>query len=194
MNAEWQMWAHDNNRLDPTSCAEIIHRAMKITPQRAEVGGRGVDESVRRSDLRWITWEHEEFRPLWELVERRIHTANRNAFGVDISYMHSLQFTEYDGAENGCFDWHMDTFFSEHARTRAYTLHRKLTCIVQLTAPDAYEGGRLEIEAFPPPDETELRRQGTMIVFPSFVRHRLHPVTSGVRHSLVTWMEGAQWR
>ena len=40
----------------------------------------------------------------------------------------------------------------------------------------------------------EALEKGSVIVFPSFHRHRVTPVTSGIRHSLVTWVEGPHWR
>lgn len=149
--------------------------------------------------MRWIPHplddqENDGFGHLWSLVERRILVANRNAFGVDCSFMQAMQFTTYHGDEEGFFDWHMDTFFAEHNRRRDYCMHRKLTMILQLSDPNSYEGGALEIKANPPPDAEEIRRQGAMIVFPSFTQHRLTPVTRGVRHSLVAWMEGPYWR
>ena len=36
----------------------------------------------------------------------------------------------------------------------------------------------------------ELNKKGSMIVFPSFIRHRVKPVTKGTRHSLVLWHIG----
>lgn len=198
MRAEWQLWAHENTILDPTTCAEVVEAALKFPAQQAQVGGYGYNPKVRRSDIRWLqpldNPEHQDFAALWAFVERRLQTANRNAFGVDCTFMHSMQFTTYRADEEGFFDWHMDTFYSEHARTRTYCLHRKLSMILQLSAPDSYEGGDVEIKATPAPDPAELRKQGAMIVFPSFTQHRVTPVTRGVRHSLVAWMEGPYWR
>ena len=40
----------------------------------------------------------------------------------------------------------------------------------------------------------ELRKKGTVIVFPSFVWHRVKPVLSGTRYSLVCWSLGQPWK
>ena len=74
--------------------------------------------------------------------------------------------------------------------------HRKLSMVIQLSDPKDYEGGILEIHAnehYPPPPD-ELKRRGTIVVFPSFLRHRVIPVTKGVRYSLVAWIEGPHFR
>ena len=44
-----------------------------------------------------------------------------------------------------------------------------------------------------PPRES-LRKKGTVLVFPSFMRHKVEPVTKGIRKSLVAWIEGPHWR
>jgi PKHD-type hydroxylase len=193
------LWADDGNRIEPTDCAELVGLCMKLPAQKATVGGTGYDPKIRRSEVRWIKHRddeptHAEFSEMWDFVERRFKTANRNAFGVDITYTHSMQFTSYYANEEGCFDWHMDTFFSEHNRTREYCLHRKLSMVLQLTDPSQYEGGVLELKANPPPDPELLAKQGAMVVFPSFLQHRVTPVTRGARHVLVCWAEGPFWR
>ena len=40
----------------------------------------------------------------------------------------------------------------------------------------------------------EIRPRGSIVVFPSFVWHRVKPVTSGTRYSLVIWNLGYPWR
>jgi len=59
---------------------------------------------------------------------------------------------------------------------------------LQLSGPDDYEGGLLEIQNVELEDQH--REKGTVIVFPSSKLHRVTPVTSGKRKALVTWMEG----
>ena len=66
--------------------------------------------------------------------------------------------------------------------------------VVQLTDPSEYEGGNLELQWHEPPGFENLRKRGTIIVFPSFLKHRVTPVTRGIRHSMVSWMEGPKWR
>jgi PKHD-type hydroxylase len=72
---------------------------------------------------------------------------------------------------------------------------RKLSLIIQLTDPSEYEGGDFQFDSdIPQPDPAEIKQRGTVIVFPSFLRHRVTPVTSGVRRSLVSWVEGPKFR
>ena len=65
--------------------------------------------------------------------------------------------------------------------------------VLQLSRPDEYEGGRLELDR-DQPTKGEFDARGTVIIFPSFLKHRVTQVTRGVRHSLVGWMEGPNFR
>ena len=77
---------------------------------------------------------------------------------------------------------------------------RKLSMTVSLTDPDEYEGGDLEFyfrntdKGSQPRICEEIRKKGSVIIFPSFVWHRVKPVTKGIRHSLVCWNLGYSFR
>ena len=74
---------------------------------------------------------------------------------------------------------------------------RKLSFTLQLSDSDEYTGGDLEFAELNGGDQEEfkkdMRKKGTVIVFPSFLQHRVTEVTEGQRHALVGWREGKQW-
>lgn len=92
------------------------------------------------------------------------------------------------GAAGDRYDWHEDNAWK--GRT---PFDRKLSLVAQLSRPEDYQGGRLELHNDPLPD-THFRGQGDIIVFPAFNRHRVTPVTAGTRYSLVTWFVGPRLR
>ena len=61
--------------------------------------------------------------------------------------------------------------------------------VVQLTDPSEYEGGDLEILTTENPFWAA-KEKGSCILFPSFCLHKVHPVTKGLRNSLVLWVSG----
>jgi len=73
---------------------------------------------------------------------------------------------------------------------------RKISLTINLNNPGEYEGGNLmfdfgthsETEQFI--ECTEIRPQGSLIAFPSFIPHCVTPVTKGKRYSLVLWVLG----
>ena len=77
---------------------------------------------------------------------------------------------------------------------------RKLSMTLNLTTPDQYKGGNLKFDFGPHMGSRrfktcqEIRPQGSMIVFPSFLHHQVTPVTSGTRYSLVIWSLGKPFK
>ena len=72
---------------------------------------------------------------------------------------------------------------------------RKLSLTINLSDPKSYEGGDFEMEVRGDIEViTDGREQGSMILFPSFVPHRVTPVTRGTRYSLVIWLLGRPFR
>ena len=77
---------------------------------------------------------------------------------------------------------------------------RKISVTINLTDPVNYEGGNLKFDFGPHSSKerfyecTEIRPQGSMIIFPSFLHHQVTPVTKGVRYSLVAWCVGEPFK
>ncbi len=71
-------------------------------------------------------------------------------------------------------------------------MDRKLSVIIQLSDSDEYIGGNFEFDEIK--TNVDFQPQRTVIIFPSYLRHRVSPVTFGTRRSLVTWYYGPKWR
>lgn len=172
-------------------CSEIIRRGMHLQSQNASIGFTEdrVDNSYRISTIRWF-YEPEN-KDLSRIMMDHALFANREYFGFDISFgSHELQFTEYHGTNSGKYDWHHDVFW-ENKRHH----DRKLSVVIQLNDPSTYQGGNFEFRMPHDPSELQLfRQQGSILVFPSFFEHRVTPVTSGTRYSLVSWIDGPKFR
>ena len=121
---------------------------------------------------------------------------NRNHFGFNLyDSKPDVQFTEYSSEYQGEYNWHMDTLFNQNV------WERKLSIVLQLSDPSEYEGGDFLISSSGEKgaenitlNDPQFKKQGSVIVFPSFVQHKISPVTKGVRNSLVTWIDGPSWR
>ena len=111
--------------------------------------------------------------------------ANREAFGFDVSNFIDIQFTEYLGTENGFYDFHIDS----HLDQRTKMFDRKVSAVAMLSDPTDFEGGVLTLGK----NEIQLSK-GDVVVFPSFVIHKVAPVTKGARYTMVSWLEGPAWR
>lgn len=78
---------------------------------------------------------------------------------------------------------------------------RKISMTVNLNAPGEYEGGNLKFDFGMHTEKEarfheceEIRPQGSIIVFPSFLDHCVTPILSGTRYSLVLWSLGEPWK
>jgi PKHD-type hydroxylase len=139
-------------------------------------------QSIRRSKICWISDEWIKML-LWEYVLK----ANKKSFQIDIENNSEIQFTEYRHSENGHYDWHHDVNWNGQQGA-----DRKLSITIQLSDSNDYVGGDFEFDEIK--TNVDFKSQGTIIVFPSYLRHRVLPVTSGVRKSLVAWFYGPKWR
>jgi PKHD-type hydroxylase len=62
-----------------------------------------------------------------------------------------------------------------------------------LSDSSSYEGGKFTMKLGE--DEFEVpQKRGRIIFFPSFFLHKIHPVTKGIRKSIVAWVEGPKFR
>lgn len=182
----WEVWP---KALTDAECDAIIKRAGNYAPQDATVGFSEElrsDLMQRSAMVRWFDASRE--RDIVARVMSFVHSSNRSNFGVDIVAPFEIQFTEYRGTNKGHYDWHQDVWLESD---RPYA--RKLSVVVQLSAPTDYQGGEFEFFGVPNPGGTFLDR-GSMLIFPSFLQHRVLPVREGSRISLVTWIEGPNWR
>lgn len=139
---------------------------------------------VRKSNIKWLHHnEHSDW--VYNKLEGMVMEANQ-IWKFDIhSIIDSIQYTEYYGG-GGHYDWHMDI--------GPYPInHRKISITIQLSEPEEYVGGDLEL--WTGNGYTAAQRQsGVAVLFPSYMMHRVTPVVSGTRKSLVLWVGGASYR
>ena len=89
------------------------------------------------------------------------------------------------------FDWHTDDVWTQPT----LNLIRKLTQVVVISDGDKdFEGGKVEFDPLHGELEYDGRKQGSMIMFPSFLKHRVLDVTSGIRYAVNGWSYGPSWR
>ena len=192
--------------LTPRFCDEVIKYSLSKGDVMARTGG-SEDKKLskdqikdmkrrRNSDIVWLNdrWIYNEIHPY-------VHQANKNAgWNFQWDWSESCQFTKYK--LNQYYDWHSDSWDKVY-KTKGPDNGkiRKLSMTCQLSDGSEYSGGELEFDfrQYSPHmrDEaqhlrkaTEISPKGSIIIFPSFIWHRVKPVTKGVRYSLVLWHLG----
>jgi len=184
---------HDAQTFDKRAKVELKNaEKMQGDKTRSEVSP---DAIVRDSKICWL-----EDQWLYELLQPYLHQANEEAgWKFQWDWSESIQFTEY--GLNQFYGWHYDggsdhlcAYKRENVKSEQMVGKvRKLSMTVNLSKPEDYEGGNLRFDYGPhiPKNEErfhdciEIRPQGSIIVFPSFIYHQVTPVTKGTRYSLV---------
>ena len=181
-------WFNCPALLTPKECAMVIKHAQKrYQPQTAVVGHGSTarEDKMRSSTVRWLSYSDLDLLWLRLRIEEQILIANRNGFGFNLqSGFTEIQFTEYHADAHGHYDWHEDS-----SAMMKKPFDRKLSFVLQLSAPKDYDGGQFELQGDPLPPGA-YTQQGDALIFRSGLRHRVTPVTRGTRYSLVTWVHG----
>ena len=117
--------------------------------------------------------------------------SNRDNFMYDIEGIdgNEIQYTVYEQGQ--FYNWHQD---ADHTAADENGKLRKLSFILQLSSPDDYQGGNIEMKNTDDDVYLVPRRRGTFIVFDSRTAHRVTEVTGGIRKTLVGWVIGPRWR
>jgi len=187
---KWKSWIVETTTplFTPDQCRQIIECGKRQKPQKAQVGmgkpGGGLDTKKRVTTISWIPFK--EMPEMYDQVNVFIQKANRNHFGFEgIEITENAQFTEYP--EGGFYDWHMDSDVNMMHEPPV----RKISMTCLLSPENQFEGGDLELMA---KGKRAPLKQGHVIVFASFLNHRVAPVTRGVRQSLVMWFGGTPFK
>jgi len=207
MNLEYYYW-YFQSVIPPKICDDIIEYGKSQQEQIALTGNYDPEKvneddikdvsKKRKSNVVWMNdrWIYNEIHPY-------INLANKNAeWNFQWDFSESCQFTKYK--LNQFYDWHCDSWDRPYDKPDDLSRHgkiRKLSVTVSLSDETEYEGGDFEFD-FRNNDKgsnqprlcKEIRPKGSVVVFPSFVWHRVKPVTSGTRYSLVIWNLGKPWK
>ena len=178
--------------IDATVADHIIKTSHLLGTERmrSRIGSTEtgeVNKELRNSIHRWLATD------CWiaGMMAHYINEANRNFFNFDLEgWADSIQYTEYKG-KNTHYAWHYDS--SDAAFVSGGV--RKLSISLLLSDPEDYEGGELQLLH---PGEKRMvtfkPNLGQAIIFPSYLQHRVRPLKSGNRFSLVGWYGGPPFR
>ena len=181
--------------LDNDKISEILKLLSNVDYIKATTV-KNKNLSIRNSQIKWVSLSKYTI-DLFNYLENVVSEANKSHFNFDISYsLDNIQYTEYHGSQKQNYGWHIDNSLIIEKKPTVLT-SRKLSLTIQLSDPSEYEGGDLEIY-IPHPEEPQIvkvpKEKGKVIVFPSYLWHRVTPVTKGVRKSLVWWVGGIPFR
>ena len=192
------LWYNFYKAIPTETIDNIVENCLQEKLSKAAIGTKkstnvtnGFVENLEYRNSEICFLDSEKHEPLYKHLWKYAIDANKHAYGFNISSIENIQFSVYDSAYKGKYDWHMDTFWTEDS-----LFHRKISMIIQLSNPSEYKGGQFEIEGVVPSkkDKNLMNQKGSIITIPSFATHRVTPVTKGRRLSLIAWVEGVKFR
>jgi PKHD-type hydroxylase len=151
---------------------------------------------IRKSKIAWFTKsKHLKLHNLFNKLNLVIEKINDDYYNYDLNGYDTIQYTTYDANELGHYAYHVDMHSGPHMEEPQlkYGDSRKLSVSLILSDSQSYEGGQFTIKM----DENEFeveQKRGRILLFPSFILHKVHPVTKGFRKSIVAWVEGPKFR
>lgn len=193
----------------PEEIVNIMERDLSVnydsSMSESYLYGGDVNKEKRNSKNTWVPSEHWIGGFMWHYISR----ANRENFLYDLRCIdgESMQYTQYGPGE--FYGWHNDAGFIGAYKPQSHTndndrqndfvnehseLVRKLSFVLQLSHPDDYEGGNLQLMGETGKCYFAPRKRGTIILFDSRTQHRVLPVKSGLRKSIVGWTVGPRWK
>ena len=174
----------------PLQCKMVIEAGREEPRKNAQVGAEKgkkegvIDTEIRTSHISWIPFK--KMPEMYKDIERTMLKTNNNHFGfAGMQITEMAQYTEYP--EGGFYDWHVDNY--DNCQHEPPVRKISMTCL--LSPENEFEGGDLELIK---EGQAVKLKQGQAAFFASFIRHRVAPVTKGIRRSLVMWFGGPPFK
>ena len=179
-------WVRYDDVLTKAQCKQLIEAGKANGLTDAKIGD-STQPDYYNADVRNCQLANIPFQQiLWlqDLLSEGLSEINFNNYNFDLVGFSDLQLIEYN--QGTYFKRHLDNFMGEPE------YQRKLTFIIQLTDPDEYVGGDLIVYTHEDA-ERMTRKQGSLIVFPSYTMHEVTELLSGTRYSLIGWVLGPEF-
>ena len=186
---EYWFW---DKEISHENCQRLIKLGKGKWNQAQTDGSKQRIESlynIRKSDVVWVNDQW-----VYDLIWPYMMTANEQAgWKYNIVAAETCQVTRY--TKDGFYVMHKDGMGSHEEvinEPENKVLHgnvRKLSMTIVLNSN--FEGGDFEIAGNEMISKLE---EGSVIVFPSFMFHRVAPITKGIRYSLVAWFVGPPFK
>jgi PKHD-type hydroxylase len=143
---------------------------------------------IKTAQVRCVSWS--KIKNLINIADQAMKHINSREIGFDLYDMTDLENTNYNVYKSDTkaeYDWHTD------AMAAGSQTDIKLTVIINIST-ESFQGGQFQLFRHGIMTAEELTKPGSMIIFPSYIPHRVLPVTQGTRKSLSWWVLGPKFR
>ena len=141
-------------------------------------------EKIRKCHISWLDVSKSNF------IEYGLKKILKNVNGMiwkmnlDDEWESNIQFTKYIG-KGDHYNWHKDYYEIDNFDNKKYL--RRISIVYCLSKKSDYIGGEFQIKTKKGETYTTKFDFGDFIVFPSDTLHRVKPLKSGTRITMVGW-------
>ena len=168
-------------------CADIALKLQEDSQMCFALDNPAKD-TIKTSTVKPVAWQN--CKHYLSRLDHLIKYTNISHFGFhlyDMTDIDCINFNEYTEENHSQYDWHSDN--SKHGDIFDF----KMTTILNLST-EPYEGGNFELFLNGEKHIKELGHTGAVICFPSWIQHRVTPVTKGKRTTVSIWSRGPNFR
>lgn len=183
-------WCYFKSYFSKEYCDTLLKKTKNSDFYSGNMGLNGEISDIEYRNVLCLDLDRNIFSDFYQELWKLQVIANNQWFDLLTEEIETVQLLKYDGKVRGKYERHQDTFWiTQNGK------HRKLTSVVQLSDPNSYSGGDLTLfDCVEYPNSEDMKQQGTVIFFPSFIFHKANEVTSGIRYSVVSWYLGPKFR
>lgn len=176
-------WIYWNDVFTKEELAVVLHDCENLPTETGTTFG-GIDKEVRDSNVKFHNRTGQNAW-IFDRINGILQAANEMYYNFDLNGYDAFQYTTYGPEQH--YEWHMDMSMSHNVYQP-----RKLSMSVLLN--DDFEGGEFLVNngQESKADKVPLW-PGRAVIFPSFMIHKVTPVTKGIRKSLVVWVVGPKF-
>jgi|LakMenEpi03Aug12_release.lakeMendotaPanAssembly.Ray.scaffolds.fasta_scaffold107447_5 PKHD-type hydroxylase len=168
--------------LSEQECDDILNFSISnLQLKKGKIGNNEIYEKTRKSSIAFSNYD--KIFPF--IKEKLIKEISKKVKlkGFELNFDEPFQFTKYDTGEY--YEWHADSHTGVKQSSERY-------CSVVIQLNNEYTAGDLQIKDLINEEEiidTFEKGKGNLFVFLSHMVHRVSPIETGIRYSLVTWFK-----
>jgi len=188
-------WCYWDDAFNPLEIDTIVKYCEEQGTHMGTTFGSETEEQIKNVRVSNVKFHDKNEKTAWifDKLNYIIKSINDEYYGFDLNGYSKFQYTTYNDSENGRYDWHMDTEINSRPHNQEDIEIRKLSMTLCLN--ENYEGGYFQINVGKESEPLFIQaKKGRAIFFPSFMIHRVTPVTLGTRRSLVVWVLGPKFK
>ena len=191
----WVWWDGTFNAEELAKLCQLGDQGAAEATVFADAKGeaRSADNNIRVSKTKFFALS-QEHAWIFDRFNVAIQEINNRWYGFNLNGYDNFQYTEYHASEQGRYDWHIDMCLGDIYLPADMHEPRKFSLSLILNEPGVdYQGGDFQFK-WGEKEDTAASAKGRIIAFPSWMMHRVTPVTEGVRKSIVIWVTGPKFQ